>query len=529
MATLVPANLDVSSLEPSERRCVEALVERTGPEWLVLPHVPFVECGNDGEADLVVVHPALGVVVLEVKGGLIECTSGLWYQAGRPLRRSPVDQAADAKHVLLRKVKAVRTGIDTPWFVHGVVFPDMHGPPRGLTPDLDPTMVLTADSLEWPEEALRALLAGGHSSSSGAQAVVRTLRPDLSFGEFNASTLVAMSRWLDRRTEEVLRTVENLDVESRVYVTGPAGCGKSRLAIRWAHRASGRGEKVLLFCFNRPMGAVFASAFEDDPNVTAGSFHDLAGRLLASTGFTIPRAPSKEFFDDELPAALIDRRESLGRGFDTIILDEAQDIRPHWWLAIENLLDPDGADRLYRLSDPAQNVYRIEPEEDTGWVHFPLAVNCRNTKSIAQVAETLGGAPTFPDCPVGTPVRVVRVGGLKEVRKQVKAELSQLLGEHELPPSSIAVITTRADLRDQILDPPLSVVPLGRWDERDESLVVCETAHRLKGTEYEAAVVVNLESTDKAWLREVLYVAVSRPRSLLTLVATDDTAALLGL
>lgn len=59
--------------------------------------------------------------------------------------------------------------------------------------------------------------------------------------------------------------------------------------------------------------------------------------------------------------------------------------------------------------------------------------------------------------------------------------------------------------------------------------MVCETAHRLKGTEWEAAVVVNIESTAKDWLPDVLYVAVSRPRTWLSVIGFDDTATLLGL
>jgi hypothetical protein len=91
------------------------------------------------------------------------------------------------------------------------------------------------------------------------------------------------------------------------------------------------------------------------------------------------------------------------------------------------------------------------------------------------------------------------------------------------------VITTRADLRDNILDPPLVAAHLVRWDDRDEGSVVCETAHRLKGTEWQAVIVVSLESTEKDWLSDILYVAVSRAVSVLTVIAPRDTGALLGM
>ncbi|MBM4269914.1 MAG: hypothetical protein FJ144_25480 [Deltaproteobacteria bacterium] len=347
------------------------------------------------------------------------------------------------------------------------------------------------------------------------------------FGSADPSFVVPHE--LDEQTEDVLRTAAELDANARVWVEGPAGAGKSRLAMQWARRAAARGERVLLLCFNKPMGGIFELAFEDEDNVTAGNFHDVALQLLAPVGFVTPESPSREFWENDVPGALLDHRAELGAGFDTIILDEVQDIRPHWFPAIEDLLDPEGASRLYRLGDPAQNVYRVDAEGDEGWLRFPLNTNCRNTKAIAAVAQHLGGGATFPTSPEGPPVRFLPVGGLKELRKRLGGELLTLLREHRLPPSSIAVITTRADLRDALLDPPITAARLARWEDRDEDVVVCETAHRLKGTEWQAVVAVNLEPATTRWLPEVLYVAVSRPRTWLSVIAPEDTRELLGL
>lgn len=193
------------------------------------------------------------------------------------------------------------------------------------------------------------------------------------------------------------------DANGRVRVEGRAGKGKSRLAIRWARRAAERGERVLLLCFNRPMAAIFERVFADEEHVTAGGFHDVALRLLAPTGFEVPREPDGDFWMHAVPTALLDHRDDLGDGFDTIILDEVQDIQSHWFLAIENLLDPAGAGRLYRLGDRHQNLYRADPEEAEGWTRFPLERNCRNTKAIAAVAESVGGGPPRPPVPTGQP------------------------------------------------------------------------------------------------------------------------------
>ena len=392
-------------------------------------------------------------------------------------------------------------------------------------------MVFTTHELTWPEAALETLVDRRPEPlpESVMRRTLGALRPNLDFRTGPWPPAEMTSRRLDEHTEDVLATAEGLDTNPRVQVEGPAGSGKSRLAMRWARRASARGERVLLMCFNLPMASLFKSAFEDDPNVTAGGFHKISLRMLEQTGFEAPEERSKEFWDDEVPTALFDRRAQLGDGFDTIILDEAQDIRSHWLPAIEGLLDPDGAGRLYRLGDASQNVYRVEPDAAEGWLRFPLTINCRNSKSIAEVARRLGGGPAFPNSPEGPQVRYRPVTAIKELRKRVNHEIVTLRRDHGIAPSDVAVITTRATLRDDLLEPPQASTALVRWEERDESSVVCETAHRLKGTEWEAVIVATLEPTSTDWLPEILYVAVSRPRTWLTIVGPPDTADLLGL
>jgi superfamily I DNA/RNA helicase len=126
-------------------------------------------------------------------------------------------------------------------------------------------------------------------------------------------------------------------------------------------------------------------------------------------------------------------------------------------------------------------------------------------------------------------VTFVPVGGRKEVVKRVNTELTTLIEQHRVLPSSIAVITTRADLRDHILQSPPDALGLARWDDRDEETVVCETAHRLKGTEWEAVVLASLEPANVEWLPAVLYVAVSRATTWLSVVAPSDTGEMLGM
>jgi hypothetical protein len=533
---LFPSDFDLAAIEHSERRTVEALLAGTGDEWIVLPSIPFVHQGRDGEVDVVVLNARRGALVIEVKGGRIRVRNGHWLQNDHELKRSPAVQARSGMYALLDRVRGIQgvDDVDRIRFQHAVAFPDVaRVPPEGLGPDLPREMVLAAPDLEVPEPALQRLLRERQPVAPATiVAVVRSLRPTVELTDALGPQLDGISRRLDDLTDDMLRTAEGLDVNPRVWVEGPAGSGKSRLAIRWAQRAADRGERVLLLCFNKPMASIFVNRFEDDPRVVAGGFHDVALTMLEPLGLLVPEEPDKSFWDDTVSEALLAHRDEIADRFDTIILDEVQDIRPHWFAAIEALLDPDGAGRYYRLGDSHQNVYRVDGDAGAhgeGWVRFPLGTNCRNTGAIAEVAARVGGGPTYSGCPAGPPVRFLPVGGVKEARKRVASEVEQLRTEHQVPASGIAVVTTSAELRDQVLAAASDDLPLARWDDRDESAIVCETAHRLKGTEWQAVVLASLVPTEKEWLPEILYVGVSRATTWLSVVATRPTAALLGI
>jgi len=79
---------------PTEARCYANVrfVARTRPTGPA----------HDGEADLVIVHPEHGLLVIEVKSGEPSRDArNRWFIGGHPLTRSPFEQAEDAKHDLV--------------------------------------------------------------------------------------------------------------------------------------------------------------------------------------------------------------------------------------------------------------------------------------------------------------------------------------------------------------------------------------------------------------------------------------------
>ena len=94
MARLLPADFDLHSLEHSERRVCQSFLDGLDDTWLVVPHVPIVVDNADAEIDVVLVSPAQGVIVVEVKGGAITIEKGRTVWSG-----SSSDLAANAELV----------------------------------------------------------------------------------------------------------------------------------------------------------------------------------------------------------------------------------------------------------------------------------------------------------------------------------------------------------------------------------------------------------------------------------------------
>lgn len=93
----------------SEKRVWETLRDSVGPEATLLTGFRVSDEVKDHEADLVVLMPGVGVVVVEVKGGSLWYAPDGWHQSSGPgheRRVDPVAQARATKYALRRYVEA---------------------------------------------------------------------------------------------------------------------------------------------------------------------------------------------------------------------------------------------------------------------------------------------------------------------------------------------------------------------------------------------------------------------------------------
>ena len=526
MATLLPADFDLTLLPHSEQRVCKAFLLGLDDTWTVIPSVPIVVDGADSEIDVVLVSASRGVIVVEVKGGVISIEQGRWLQNGRPLQKSPGQQITKAKHNLLKRLRSVGIEMQGMFLCHVIALPDVGSvPPGGLGLDAPAELVFAKPELEFPSAAVdRVLREHGPIPPERVAKLLAALRPDIALEGSEGQVLQWAGKHLDAETRVHLTNVSGLDKNHRVLVSGGAGTGKTMLVLEWAKRAVERGDRTLVVCFNKPIADQLQRSLERTPAMV-GTYHDLVFRLLEPHGFRIGASPTPDYWLHVLTDALAFHADNVGTPFDTIIVDEGQDIHPHWFDSLERLLDPNGPKNLLVVADPAQAIYvkPWNPPEDM--VALPMVFNLRNCAAIAKLVQRLGGPAPLPSAPYGDAVVHLYAGGTKEVRKRVRDTVQALSQTYGIPFSQIAVLCTHTNVRDALLAEPIDGCPLVRWVDRSEDAVLCETVQRTKGLERTAVILVDMSGEpDKV----LLYIGASRAVSVLRLIGPQALAHSVG-
>ena len=313
-------------------------------------------------------------------------------------------------------------------------------------------------------------------------------------------------RRLDQLCEDQIRVLATLDANRRVFATGSAGTGKTRLALTWARRARRREERTLLTCYNEPLAAEIRRQLTESEDLRIGAFLSTALALDGMPHLEIPDNADFDWWNSTVVGHLHLHWPEVTEHFDTIIIDEAQDFSPAWIAQLTALLDPDGPRRVLMVGDDAQRLYQrgfVPPEPEDGWTRCELVNNCRNTYEIGRLLRRiLDGAPSPMANPEAIGVRWFEADTDDEAVVAVRDELLQLRVA-ERSPSSILVETVSSTTRER-LRTELDLVP---WEDRADGGIVCENVHRAKGLEADTVVLVAIDPdvTDA-----LLYVGISR-------------------
>ena len=531
---------------PGSEKTVFAILEKSLPgDWIVIHSRRFVlpAYGNfpkpiQCETDFIVFSPKRGYIGLEVKGGKeIGRDHDGWYSIshqGKTFRiKDPGSQAQNAVHTVN---KYLRNFPDfnqwTPPFGWGVCFPGVPGQ-KHFDSSLPREYVIdkaeTSDMLTNIERIFDANgMKEGLIPSIKIQAFLKVLAPTFKLAPSLATRFDDDTPALVRLTEEQNDLLDMFDEFNRVAVKGAAGTGKTLVAMEKARRLAEDGKRVLLLCFNEPLAKHLAKLTDE---FTIEHFHGFAAKMCRRSG-TAFKVPFDEEAKDKFWAE--DAAELLGQflqsypdeRYDAVIVDEAQDFKPLWWLPVESLLRDPKESVFYIFYDPNQQIYDGGPADDLGLKSTGLKYNCRNTKNIADYScKLVDLIPILKDgTPDGEQVMVPAVcESDAELLSTVRKTLHDLVNVNQVSTDRIVILTTGAAKASPLYKSKLGDFSLIGINQTPGPKEVCfDSLHRFKGLESDVVILCGVRPGEEESAAKNMYVATSRARHLLVVVRVSN-------
>lgn len=555
MALFIPA-IDPDTMEyGSEADIAHAMLAGLGSGYIVMHSLPWANPARDdieapareGEADFLILHRQHGVLILEVKGGEIELKGRRWYRwkkAGPEEIKDPVKQANRSKWALKRRVEQIcgKPLADRVTWGSAVAFP--HCVYKGEAPtDLPVDAIITMDDMGVFEAALtRVYKANGAFKSelsvTDLDAVRKALAPEFRIYEPLSISLAATGEALSRLTRAQLQVLRGFEANPRAIIEGVAGSGKTLLAMQRARSFAEAGHNVLFTCFNSELARwikeeLEGDLIEDGGRIKVANFHRLASDLCKEAGipFVANEADPQRWWDEIAPDLLAQAAMDLygdGPPYGALVVDEAQDFSPSWWDALEYLWDGNGP--AWAFLDKAQSLRRdpVDPPIRNAF-RCPLDINCRNTRRIVACANaaTQIACQPFETAPLGRPPKIITPASPAAISGLIQQEVRTLLGDQRLKPSQIAILGPASKARGPIASvSAIDSVPLVEdaqaW--RAGTGVLVTTARSFKGLEADVVILADFSGLGGLFSVSDLYVALTRARSHLIVVAHDRAA-----
>jgi superfamily I DNA/RNA helicase len=335
---------------------------------------------------------------------------------------------------------------------------------------------------------------------------------------------------LIRLTENQYEILDALDGNQRLLVIGGAGTGKTLLAIEEARRLAAQGLRVLVTCFNQPLGVHLAGQLRAIEKVQALHFHGICTRWARDAGLDPERRPdesAEHYYDQRAPEMLTQAADTLGRRIDAVLVDETQDFLPDWLTALELLLD-DREGIMFLFADENQALYDRGFVRPANFLRYRLTANLRNSASIHRLLVEHFDERSVARGPAGVEVTVRTWSGERELRHELSSVLTRLT-QHGVPGEAVTVLTGRSTANSRFSrDDMVGSFRLCSNPKRPNEIRFV-SVHRFKGLESTVVILCEMEGLNRSTARSLWYTGLSRARSGLILLVHDPDGSLTGL
>ncbi|MFI3249855.1 MAG: ATP-binding domain-containing protein [Eubacteriales bacterium] len=552
MATMIPGELyaDHSNLSGGELQLFE-LLKNLPDDYYVFHSTQWNEKERKnttsrrqyvqwGEADFTLFHPEFGLIVFEVKDGLISYQHEKgWVQKNRNSGYEkvidPLAQAEKSKYQFLHLIEHKFRGKSPYPLCSAVCFTsvDRNSVEGNLPLHYKEELIIWLSDLATISSIERAIK--GIFTFCGAtkipanpehtEKVLQTLAPE--FGSFLSmrSRSIAAKALFHKMTQEQSYLLDYLEEQQEAAIHGVAGTGKTVLAVQKAERLALNGEKVLFLCFNR-----FLKDHLEHHNTHENiDFFNLDGLLVKKTGRPLPQDSMEK--DSAISDMLLDD----GWEYQHIIIDEGQDFKNDHLESLKLLaLDKNGC--FYVFYDKNQFVQGISFPE---WLNqmdcrLILSRNCRNTKEIAITSTRPIGIAESKikmrrENPSANyteqPKPCIFFLENKDEAKQLLVKLLKKYTSAGIPKENIVILTCKTENTSCLQPKDFKLTDAYQLSStKESSKILFTTVRKFKGLEAEAVICIDIDTETfvNPTEKNAFYVGTSRATTALDLVTLSD-------
>ena len=491
---------------------------------------------NDGECDFIIANND-GVLFIEVKGGIVNYDekNHQWYSSnskGKFEIQDPIDQVKRSEKFYRNKLreKFYEKYQERKWIrvKRAVILPDVRKENFSLGSIASNKIFLFSEDKDFLLGNCMKILLHEPNRSPGnydefGQKGVNFLKDLVGKShEFKTATLALKIREDEREIDKKLTANQEqilglMKYQNRLLITGGAGTGKTYLALKKAKEFSKENKKVLLLCFNKPLGEFIKSECKNFDNIDCFTFH---GFILSN--FKINLYEKDTLLDEN---DIIEKITVNDIFYDCLIIDEAQDFEDDW-LSVLELVQKD-KHTTYMFADDNQKIKKVSNSilNDFKKAPFPLNQNMRNTKSIFNALKSFyNGDTEYCNGPRGQSIIINKASS--NLLKDIEKKLNILTVIEKIKIQDITVLTSTS-ISNSIFSNVDSIggYKIKKIEDRDNNNIVIDSIFRFKGLE--SNVVIFICDSHSINIDEVMYVALSRARFMLHIIVDSHESEIL--
>ena len=520
----------------------------------------------EGELDMVILVPNHGILCVELKGCDVKRADGNWIYPYETSTEGPFKQASKGMHSLRKYLIEKDLLFRNVLFYSAVIFTRINFEEK--SPEWQPWQFIDKKLFIRQPISLnivnifkqaRAYLskldkaAAWYDSEKSKltkvqiDKTVELLRKNFEYFVSPRHDIESLEGSIKKFTQEQYSVLDSLCGNKRLLISGPAGTGKTFLAIEFVKRQLAEGKRVGLFCYNALLADWIKSEMACELSVNShsffcGTFHSF---LMGLANAQINVEPPKNYWSEILPQRALDemlRDDDFKTRFDVLVVDEAQDL-----IFNENYLDVmdvclssglAGGSWIFFGDFERQAIYAGDFHGSKESLisnlelrapslsHYSLRNNCRNAESIAETLTlTAGITPGYSKILNDNESGLVdpRFYSSNEVQKnQVRKRIVELLKFFR--PDEIVVLSRKSDDKScaQIIlkeFPELQIVP---YRSARLNNIKFSSIHAFKGLEASAVILTDIDNLDNESSKALLYVGMSRAKVSLTIFFSES-------